>query len=309
MLGQQRIDRILRQQLRTPRRIEEAPLPIRHRKHPLHLPKPLTCREKLRIRPDGTGRPADGLFQWSPAKATLALAGKADELVVDAPFGRKTGTRSMTLVYNISGCLLADTAPKPTEPLPIYPLKTGDQVPDGAIKLKRAPSIENGGKRYLVSLTVASSSISPGSYGGLVEIASPVLNPVRSPVTVSRSENRLWVPIAWGALGAVAGFGLFAALRFFKGNNLRVSRLLLAVAAVISLIVGAITALLTSYLNQDVWTSSANGWAAAAIGFTASTSGVMTALLAAVWEDPEPASGGGARGAEGGAGGGGGRAG
>jgi len=238
------------------------------------------------------------------AKATLALDGKADELVVDAPFKRQTGTRKMTLVFDVSGCTLADTAPRPTEPLPIYAPKTGDQLPDDAIKLERAPSIENKGKRYLVPLTVDSSSITPGSYGGLVEIVSPVLSAVRIPVTVSRSEDHWWVPFLWGALGAVGGFGLFAALRFFKGNNLRVSVLLLAVAAVISVIVGAIAALTTSYLNQDVWTSSSNAWAAVAIGFAASTSGVMTALLAAVWDDPAPAPGGAGGGGAGGGGGG-----
>lgn len=223
------------------------------------------------------------------AKGTLALNGKADELVIEAPFKRQTGTRNMTLVYKVSGCRLADMAPKPTTPLQIYPPKAGDQIPDGAIKLARAPSIENGGKRYLVPLTVESTTIDPGSYEGLVEIASPVLNPVRTPLTVSRSENNVLVPLLWGALGAVGGFGLFTALRFFKGNNLRVGRGLVVLAGAISIIVGAIAALTTSYLNQDVWTSSTNAWATVVIGFTASTSGVMTALLAAVWSDPPTA--------------------
>jgi hypothetical protein len=128
------------------------------------------------------------------SQTELALDSRADELVVDAAFKRQTGTRKMTVVYNVTGCMLADTAPKPTTPLPTYPPKT-DQIPDGAIKLARAPSIENGGKRYLVPLTVESSSISPGSYGGMVEIASPVMNPVRTPLTISRSEHRLWVPL------------------------------------------------------------------------------------------------------------------
>jgi hypothetical protein len=38
VLGQQAIDRVLRQQIRAPRRVEQAPLPIHHRKHPPHLP-------------------------------------------------------------------------------------------------------------------------------------------------------------------------------------------------------------------------------------------------------------------------------
>jgi uncharacterized lipoprotein YbaY len=39
VLGEQRIERALRQQLRAPRRVEKAPLPIRHRKHPSPPPQ------------------------------------------------------------------------------------------------------------------------------------------------------------------------------------------------------------------------------------------------------------------------------
>jgi hypothetical protein len=220
------------------------------------------------------------------ARGTLVVVPKADELVVDVAFKRETGTRHMTLVYDVTGCTLDDEARRPAEPPAIYPPKTGDAIPDGAIQLARDPSIENGGKRYLVPLTIQSSAIDPGTYSGLVETRSSVLNPVRSAVTVSRSEDNFWIPIAWGLLGAVGGFGLFSALRLFKRNDLRVNGWLLALAAVISLVVGAVAALTTSYLNQDVWTSGQNAWAAVVIGFTASTSGVMTALLAAVWSDP-----------------------
>ncbi|MEA2333399.1 MAG: hypothetical protein QOH58_3537 [Thermoleophilaceae bacterium] len=220
------------------------------------------------------------------AKATLVLDGKADEFVADTAFKRTTGTRMMTLVYDVTGCQLAPANRRPSEPLRIYPPKTGGQVPDGAIELARAPSVENGGKRYLVPLKISSDKLSPGTYAGLVEIASPVINPVRSPVAVSRSEDNIFIPLAWGAVGALGGFLLFAALRFFKGNDLLVPLFLVFVAGAVSLVVGAIAALATSYLNQDVWTSSENAWAVVVIGFTASTSGVMTALLAAVWSEP-----------------------
>jgi hypothetical protein len=48
MLGQQRVDRALRQQLRAPHRVEKTPLSIRHRKHPSlsASPKPLGLQEK-----------------------------------------------------------------------------------------------------------------------------------------------------------------------------------------------------------------------------------------------------------------------
>jgi hypothetical protein len=53
---------------------------------------------------------------FRPAKATLALDGHSDELVTDATFGRKTGTRLLTLVYSVTGCEMADTEPEPQQP-------------------------------------------------------------------------------------------------------------------------------------------------------------------------------------------------
>ena len=46
ILGEQQIDRVLRQHIRAPGGVEEAPLPIRRRKHSRPSPtKPLTCRK------------------------------------------------------------------------------------------------------------------------------------------------------------------------------------------------------------------------------------------------------------------------
>lgn len=174
-----------------------------------------------------------------------------------------------------------ETEPEPRQPLRIYPAKTGDTIPAGVVALDGSPDVE--GSRYIVHVKVSSDSFDPGSYNGFVEIKAPWLNTVRTPVSVSRSENRLWVPLGWGALGAVAGFVLFALLRFFRNNDLLVSRGQLALAALVSVIVGAVAVYATNYLNQDVWSSTDNAWAAIVVGFTASTSGVMTALLAAVW--------------------------
>jgi hypothetical protein len=66
VLGEQRVDRVLRQQVGAPRRVKQAPLSIRHRKHPLHLPKTVGLQGKLRIGPDGTRLSDDRFFQRSP---------------------------------------------------------------------------------------------------------------------------------------------------------------------------------------------------------------------------------------------------
>lgn len=217
-------------------------------------------------------------------KATLSLDGESQDptLVSDAAFGRKTGVKKMTLVYKITGCDAGDSEPAPQQPLRIYPPKSGDIIPDDALVLDGDPDIE--GSRYIVHLKVSGKSFDPGTYGGLAEIKSGWLNAVRTPVTLSRSEDNRLVPLGWGALGALGGFGLFALTRLIKRNDLLVGRLALAAVLVVSVIAGAAAAYTTSYLDQDVWVSSENWWAALLAGFTGSTSGVMVGLLAAVWQ-------------------------
>ena len=230
-------------------------------------------------------RAADGA---SPkvARAELALDGQSDELVTDATFKRGTGTRMMTLIYNVTGCEMPAKAPAPQQPLRIYPAKTGDQIPAGVITLDGSPDVE--GSRYIVHLKASSDAFDPGSYNGFVEIKAPWLKTVRTPVTVSRSENRVLVPLGLGGLGAVAGFALFGLLRWYRKNDLLVSRAKLVLAGVVSVVAGAFAAYATNYLSQDVWSSAENARAALGVGFTASTSGVMTALLAAVWSADAP---------------------
>jgi hypothetical protein len=91
------------------------------------------------------------------------------------------------------------------------------------IALDGTPDVE--GSRYIVHLKVSSDTFDPGSYSGLAEIKAGWLQTVRTPVSISRSENRAWVPLRWGAAGPPAGLCLFAILRWFRNNALLVSRL------------------------------------------------------------------------------------
>lgn len=226
-----------------------------------------------------------------PVKATLSLDGQSQDptLVTDAAFGRKTGVKKMTLVYKVTGCEMGETEPLPQQPLRIYPPKSGDIVPDNALVLDGDPDIE--GSRYIVHLKVSSKTFDPGSYSGLVEIRAGWLNAVRTPVSISRSENRRRMPLGWGALGGLAGFLLFALTRKLRKNDLLVGRGLLAAVFVVSIIAGMVAAYTTSYINQDVWVSSENWWAALVAGFTGATSGAMVGLLGAVWTEPKKEDG------------------
>jgi hypothetical protein len=231
--------------------------------------------------------PPGGGGSARPVKATLSLDGETKDpiLVTDAPFGRKTDVKKMTLVYNVTGCEMGETEPLPQTPLRIYPPKSGDIVPDNALVLDGDPAIE--GSRYIVRLKVSSETFNPGSYSGLVEIKAGWLNAVRTPVSISRSENRRRVPLGWGALGGLAGFLLFALMRKLKKNDLLVGRGLLIAVFGVSVTAGMVAAYTTSYINQDVWVSSENWWAALVAGFTGATSGVMVGLLSAVWKEPK----------------------
>jgi hypothetical protein len=188
----------------------------------------------------------------------------------------------MTLVYRVTGCELADSEPAPAQPLRVYDSNgPGDPLPDGVVKLDGDPSIETAS--YVVHLKVSSDDFDPGSYSGLVEIRADWLNTVRTAVTISRSENRISVPLLWGALGAVAGLVVFVLPHWLRKDGPQVSRARLAVVVALGIIAGTLSAFVGNYINQDIWTASANWWATAVIGFTGATSGVMAALWGVVW--------------------------
>lgn len=58
---------------------------------------------------------------------------------------------------------------------------------------------------------------------------------------------------------------------------------MLWLTAAVSIAVGAGTAYLTNYLNQDVWTFDANGVALFTAAFSASTTGVAAGLLTGIY--------------------------
>jgi hypothetical protein len=207
------------------------------------------------------------------ALATLALDGESPELVTDGKFGHKTGHRDLLLVFKVTGCDAAGRQAKPQEPLAIYPTKTGDQVPDGAVRLRGDPSMEGSGTVYRVPLRVFSNQFDPGSYSGFVELKAPWMNPARVPVTVSRSENNLLVPLSWGLIGAVFGLVVFVLMQFAQDFELAGHWYTWLLVGLVSVGAGVYVSYKTSYLDQDIWTSGENGVAAAVAGFTGATAG------------------------------------
>jgi hypothetical protein len=98
-------------------------------------------------------------------------------------------------------------------------------------------------------------------------------------VTVTRSEDSEWIPLGIGVLGGLCGFFVFWLLRKIHNDDLLVKETwVLWLAAIVSVVVGAGTAFVTNYFNQDVWTVDANGLALFIAAFSASTGGVAAGL-------------------------------
>jgi hypothetical protein len=194
-------------------------------------------------------------------------------------FKRSTGHGTLSLIFRVSGCDLPTDAPPPTmTPLPPPVGEELDKDKD-AITFESATldphSLE-------VLLDVDAQKLDPGSYGALIALRAPYIATTRTPVTVSRSENRVWIPLLLGAVSAFAGLLIFSVLKFLGRITLNVRPWWLIFAAAVACAAGA-GVVYANYADQEVWTFGDNWQAAFGTGFSAGTSGVMTALLAAMW--------------------------
>jgi putative flippase GtrA len=86
-------------------------------------------------------------------------------------------------------------------------------------------------------------------------------------------------------VGGLCGFFVFWLLRKIHDDDLMVKETwVLWLAAIVSVVVGAGTAFITNYINQDVWTLEANGLALFIAAFSASTGGVAAGLLTGIYK-------------------------
>jgi hypothetical protein len=252
--------------------------------------------------------------------ATLTLDQEDQETVTAATFGRSTDPQPLTLVYRVSGCRVVDTLPLPRSPLPTGPVNTvgARALPLGSVQID---DVEADGDRYVVHLRVFVSSgkasdqggtsnpasaagsgptataasavasppgefsVDPGSYTSFVRVKGEWLRTVATPVTVTRSEDTESIPLGIGALGGLCGFFVFWLLRKIHEDDLMVKeRWVLWFAAAASVVVGTVTAFVTNYLNQDVWTVESNALALFIAAFSASTGGVAAGLLTGIYK-------------------------
>jgi hypothetical protein len=151
-------------------------------------------------------------------------------------------------------------------------------------------STSSGNGRVRSAATAPAFTLAPGSYTGFVRLEAPWMHTVATPVTVTRSESDLLVPIVIGLLGSGVGFLLFWLARTIHHDDLLVKEeWVLWFTGVVSVVFGAGSAFFTNYVNQDVWTWSANGLALFTAAFSASTAGVAAGLLTGIYKTSAPA--------------------
>ncbi len=215
-------------------------------------------------------------------KAALTFDDKASRTAIS--FRRKTKTRNLTLVFNVSGCQL-DGRPDPAPQLKFLPKQgAAEDLPEEAVEVKPADADDS--TLYLTG-SVDPNKLDPGMYEGIALARAPWLTTARTPIAVSRSEHRWLIPLLIGALAGLAGVLWFLAMRYAVGDKMKtLSRWRIALVVLLPVVAGAF-AVLASYWDQEVWSVSDNLPAALIAGFTGATTGSMAAVLAAIKDKGE----------------------
>jgi hypothetical protein len=222
-----------------------------------------------------------GVADAQPSRATLTLN---DQSVTSVAYGRtKAPVHTLLLRFKAAGCVVPDDVAQVTTE--VVPKQGMSELPDGAVTLLRA---RVDGDEFSVRLAIAPSRFPPGSYGGFVEVRSPFVLTARTPIAVSRSESNLLWPLLIGTLGGLVGLGWFWFLSRAKGWTTSVRGPQYAVVFAAAAAAG-IVAVVSSYLDQEVWTVGANGFAAMIAAFTGATTGAMATALTVLWRQPDDA--------------------
>jgi hypothetical protein len=194
----------------------------------------------------------------------------------DVAYKRDKDPRSILLVFDVKGCTL-DGTHQPAPEVVITPTTSpGKDLPEDALT---PPSGQRRGESEVeYRFAIDSGKLDPGSYFGAVELTASDIRTTRTPISISRSENRLRVPAIFGALGGLAGMAWFLIVSYASSSLPTGQK---GWWAVLLLVLGALFGGIAGYLfwtNQDVWTRGDNGWATIVAGFTGATTGALAAL-------------------------------
>jgi hypothetical protein len=200
---------------------------------------------------------------------------KEEEAVTDRALKRSMGEKTLSLVFTIKGCSL--TIPQPPPSLLILPAQGGDELPEGALTLKRAV-VDVDGSTFFLILQIHPAKLDPGTYNSFVIAKAHYLGSNQTPVVISRSENAAWKVLLVGTLAAVAGLAwlLILALPVVDASAFKSWRTVVLGGVAI---VAGVYAAANNYYSQEVWTFGENIRGLAAAAFVAASSGSIAAIL------------------------------
>jgi hypothetical protein len=202
-------------------------------------------------------------------------------------YGTAKGDRQLALLYSVTGCTLPPEATITRDQVSILPAKDGADLPGAPTVAVIAAKPDATAVTTRVRLKL--DDIDPGTHGGIVRIHMPrYVHDSFTPISASRTAWWLW-PLLLGLAGAAAGVLWAVGVHFAESIKVDFSPLQGIVIGVLALSAG-LAAGYAYWDNQDVWTVGDNGWATLVAGFTASTTGALAGVTAALFS---PDSGGG----------------
>ncbi len=225
-----------------------------------------------------------------PRKATLTLD---EDSVATIAYGRDMDDQTLLLRFRAAGCTFGSDQAAPA--VDLLPKQGEEELPGGTVSLLRS---RRDGSEFAVRLAVNPARFDPGTYGGFVELSAPDVATTRTPVTISRSEDKVTWPVGMGVIGGLAGLLWLWLLSIAKGALLGRVSVLHYFGVFVAAAVAGVVSVFAQYLDQEVWSVGENGLAALTAAFTGASTGAMITMIGVLWKpDGQPAA------AEGGAGG------
>ncbi len=202
-------------------------------------------------------------------------------------YGTAKGDRQLALLYSVTGCTLPPEATITQDQVTILPAKDGADLP-GAPTV--AVSVDKPDATAVATkVRLKLDDIDPGTHSGIVRIHVPRhLHDSFTPISASRTAWWLW-PLLLGLAGAMAGVLWAIGIHLAESIGMNFSPRQGIVIGVLAISAGLVAGF-AYWDNQDVWTVGDNGWATLVAGFTASTTGALAGVTAALFS---PNSGGG----------------
>jgi hypothetical protein len=216
----------------------------------------------------------------SDGNAVLGSLSLNDNSSATRTYGSGKGERDLALLYSVEGCTLPSGTTIAPDQISILPPKTGDDLPGEPTVAVTVEKPDPTAVTANVALKL--DDIDPGTHEGVVRIHMPqLLHDSFTPIAASRTDWWVW-PVLLGLAGSLAGLVWAVGLHFAETQvNITFSATQWVVLVLLTTGAG-IAAGYAYWDNQDVWTTGDNGWATLVAGFTASTTGALIGVTAAL---------------------------